>query len=101
MFRAAIASNEEVIKFVFDIIGLLNITAEAIQTNIINNLSKCGLTHNYLERNLVAFVSDGTSNMLGRISGAGIRLQLLYLNIIVWHCCNHRWKLAVSFWKKF
>jgi len=94
--RAAIASNEEVITFFFDIVELQNTTAETIQTNIINNLSKYGLTSDYLQHNL-AFVSDGASNMLGRISVVGIKLQKLYPNIIVWHCCNHRLELAVSY----
>jgi len=94
--RAAIASDEEVITFFFDIVELPNTTAETIYTIILNNLSEYGLTHDYLKHNFVAFVSDGASNMLGRISGVDIKLQRLYPNIIVWHCCNHRLELAVS-----
>lgn len=94
--RAAIASDEEVITFFFDIVELPNTTAETIFTIILNNLSKYGLTHDYLKHNLVAFVSDGASNMLGRISGVGNKLQKLYPNVIVWHCCNHRLELQVS-----
>lgn len=43
---------------------------------------------------MIAFVSDGASNMLGRISGT--QLQKMYPNIIICHCCNHRLELAVS-----
>lgn len=94
--KAVIASNEEVIKFFLDIVELQNTTAKIIQTNIINNLSKYGLTSDYLQHNLMGFVSDGALNILVRISGVGIRLQRLYPNIIVWHCCNYRLELAVS-----
>lgn len=94
--RAAIASNEEVITFFFDIVELQNTTADTIQTSIINNLLKYGITSDYLQHHLVAFVSDGASNMLGRISGVGVKSQRLYPNIIIWHCCNHRLELAVS-----
>lgn len=45
---------------------------------------------------MVGFVSDGASNMLGRTSGVGVKLQKIYPNIILWHCCNHRLELAVS-----
>jgi hypothetical protein len=41
-------------------------------------------------------VSDGASNMLGRLSGVGVQLQSMYPNILIWHCCNHRLELAVS-----
>lgn len=75
---------------------LCNTTAETIHITIINNLAKYGLTSNYLQRHLVAFVSDVASNMLGRISGVGLRLQRLYHNIIVWHYCNHKLELSVS-----
>lgn len=43
---------------------------------------------------MVGFVSDGASNMLGRVSS--VKLQNVYPNIILWHCYNHRLELAVS-----
>jgi hypothetical protein len=41
-----------------------------------------------LKKNLVAFFSNGASEMLGRISGVEIQLKNIYPKIIVWHCCS-------------
>lgn len=94
--RAAIAHEDDIITFFFDIIELQNTSASTIYTAIIDDLSKYGINHEYLKNNLVGFVSDGASNMLGRVSGVGVKLQNVYPNIILWHCCNHRLELAVS-----
>lgn len=49
----------------------------------------------FLKQNLIAFVNDGASAMLGRVAGVGIKLKTMYPNIVVWHCCNHKLELAV------
>jgi len=94
--RAAIVNNNEVITFFFNIIEVESTSADCIKKAISVDLSKYGLNDNFLKENLVAFVSDGASNMLGRISGVGTQLQKIFPDIIVWHCCNHRLELAVS-----
>lgn len=94
--RAAIAHEEDMITLFFDIIELQNTSASTIYAAIIDDLSKYGINHEYLKNNLDGFVSDGASNMLGRVSGVGVKLQNVYPNIILWHCCNHRLELAVS-----
>lgn len=40
------------------------------------------LDDTYLKHNLVAFVSDGASTMLAKISGVGIQLQKKYLALL-------------------
>ncbi|XP_060867447.1 E3 SUMO-protein ligase KIAA1586-like [Metopolophium dirhodum] len=52
--------------------------------------------NDFLKQNLVGFVSDGASNMLGRKAGVGVLLQNIFPDLIIWHCCNHRLELAVS-----
>lgn len=94
--RTAIANDEDIITFFFDIVELHNTTADTILLAITNHLSKYGIKQEYLKINLVGFVSDGASNMLGRKSGVGVKLEKIYPNIILWHYCNHRLELAVS-----
>lgn len=93
--RTAIGSNEEIITFFFDIVELTETSAKSIKSAIITNLCFYGMNDEFLKKNLVAFVSDGASTMLGRIAGVGTQLQQQYPNIIVWHCLNHRLELAV------
>lgn len=73
-----------------------NTSADSIKHAILSYLAIYGLIDDYLKNNLVAFVSDGASAMLGRVSGVGIQLKNMYPKIIVWHCCNHHLELAVS-----
>lgn len=94
--RAAVVNNNEVITFFFNIIEVESTSADCIRKAILVDLSKYGLNEDFLKENLIAFVSDGASNMLGRISGVGTQLQKTFPDIIVWHCCNHRLELAVS-----
>lgn len=94
--RAAVVNNNEVITFFFNIIEVESTSADCIRKAILVDLSKYGLNEDFLKENLVAFVSDGASYMLGRISGVGTQLQKTFPDIIVWHCCNHRLELAVS-----
>jgi len=91
--RTAIADKN--ITFVFDIVELSNTSADSIKNAILSTLAVYGLTDDYLKNNFVAFVSDGASAMLGRISGVGTQLKIMYPKIIVWHCCNHCLELAV------
>ncbi|KAL4121579.1 hypothetical protein QTP88_014066 [Uroleucon formosanum] len=48
----------------------------------------------FVKKNLVGFVSDGASTMLGRKAGVGALLLKHFPDLIVWHCCNHRLELA-------
>lgn len=93
--RTVVGPNNEVITFFFDIIELTNTSADSIKNAILTNLSSHGLNNNFLKLNLIAFVSDDASSMLGRIAGVGAQLKKMYPNIVIWHCCNHRLELAV------
>ncbi|XP_025190416.1 E3 SUMO-protein ligase KIAA1586-like [Melanaphis sacchari] len=95
--RCANGDSQEInIFFFFDIIELNCTSAESIKTAIINNMLKHGIKLDFLKQNLVGFVSDGASNMLGRKAGVGVLLQKIFPDLIIWHCYNHRLELAVS-----
>ena len=55
-----------------------------------------GMDEDFIKDNFIAFASDGASAMLGRKSGVAAHLQLLYPQLIVWHCLNHSLELAVG-----
>jgi len=94
--RCAIGDAFEVSTFFFDIVELNCTTAESIKTAILDNLFKYNINLGFLKNNLVGFVSDGASTMLGRKAGVGALLLNHFPDLIVWHCCNHRLELAVS-----
>lgn len=87
--------GEELITFFLDMVELSATSAEEIKNAIITNLFYYGMTDDFLKKNLIAFVSDGASTMLGRKAGVSTKLQSMYPNLIVWHCLNHRLELAV------
>ena len=70
--------------------------AETIHRYLLKCLHNVGFTMEYLQRNLIAFCSDGASVMLGRSSGVGVRLMKECSNIIIWHCLNHRLQLVLD-----
>jgi len=75
--RAAVANNDKVIIFFFNVIEVENTTADYIKKAILIYLSKYGLNKKFLKENTVVFVSDGVSIMLGRIFGFATQLQKL------------------------
>lgn len=93
--RTTIGSSEDLVTFFFDIVELNETSAESITNAITSNLSSYGMTYDFLAKNLVAFVSDGASTMLGRRGGVATKLLQKYPNLIVWHCLNHRLELSV------
>ena len=50
----------------------------------------------YLERNTIAFASDGSSVMLDKKSGDAKLMTYCFKKILVWHSLNHRLELEVS-----
>jgi len=95
--RSAVTNNNDVITYFFNIIEVQNTSVNSIKTAILTDLYAHGLTDDFLKENFIDFVSDGASNMLGRLSGVGVQLQSMYPNIIICYCCNHRLELAVSY----
>lgn len=77
--------------YFFDIIELNCTSAESIKTAIINNMLKHGIKLDFLKQNLVGFVSDGASNMLGRKGGVGVLLQKIFPDLIIWHVATIDW----------
>lgn len=94
--RCAIGELGEINTFFFDIVELNNTSAISVKGSMLQALEKYGINFEFLKKNLIAFVSDGASNMLGRKSGVGTLLKNDFPNIITWHCCNHRLELAVN-----
>ncbi|XP_077974159.1 E3 SUMO-protein ligase KIAA1586-like [Styela clava] len=70
--------------------------AEEIYATLLNSLHLVGFDEAYLEKNLIAFCTDGASVMLGRRSGLGIKLKNNFPDIILWHCLNHRLQLVLD-----
>jgi len=94
--RCAVGELNEVYTFLFDIVEVSNTSAKTIKDSILQVLEKYGMDTHFLKKNLISFVSDGASNMLGRKAGVGVLLQKSFPHIILWHCCNHRLELAVA-----
>lgn len=70
--------------------------ADTIKKTLLNTLYEYGLDDNFLSKNLLAFVSDGASVMLGKRSGVGKQMKDKFPNLFIWHCLNHRLELAVG-----
>lgn len=79
-----------------DLVELENQDARTIADVLLSCLSRYGFDDKYLKQNLVAFVSDGASVMLGKNSGVSTQVKKKYPDVIVWHCLNHRLELAVG-----
>ncbi|XP_050058365.1 E3 SUMO-protein ligase KIAA1586-like [Aphis gossypii] len=94
--RCAVGEPDDIYTFLFDIVEIPNASAMTIKEYILKSLVKFGINYEFLKKNLISFVSDGASNMLGRKAGVGVLLQKMFPNIILWHCCNHRLELGVS-----
>ena len=59
-------------------------------------LESNGIDDKYLEKNLIAFTSNGASVVMGAIKGVETILKSKYPQIVLWHCLNHRLELVVS-----
>ena len=70
--------------------------ANSVCKSLLDLQESNGIDDKYLERNLIAFTSDGASLMMGAIKGVGTILKSKYPQIALWHCLNHRLELAVS-----
>lgn len=79
-----------------DLIELPNQTADSIFEALLGCLNNYGFALEYLKDNFIAFACDGASVMLGKKSGVVEKLLQQFLNIVPWHCMNHRIELAIS-----
>lgn len=68
-----------------NIVDIRDSTAATIEKEILNFSSENGLPISKLR----AFGSDGAAVMVGRMSGAGVRLQAHSTTMIAVHCVNH------------
>lgn len=82
--------------FLFLDLVQLDKNAECFTDNLLQCLKQHGFTDEYLQQNFIAVVLDGGSVMLGRHSGIATRLCTLFPDLVIWHCMNHRLKLAVN-----
>ena len=80
----------------FNLVELEGQGAEQIYASLLKSLHDGGFDNEYLRNNLITFRSDGASVMLGRNSWVGTRLKNDYVNIILWHCLNHRFQLILD-----
>ena len=90
------ASLPDPITFYLDTIELDHKGAECIFSTLMKCVDMYGFTSSLLSEKLLCFASDGASVMLGSRSGVASRIQQVFLNVIVWHCMNHRLELAVG-----
>jgi hypothetical protein len=89
--------NEGPPIFVFlDISELKGKKSIDIVESIMEILTKCGFTLDWLTANLIAFVSDGASVLLGKKNGVAAKLKEKFPNILTLHCMSHRLELAVG-----
>lgn len=82
-------------EFVFlELLELESQTTESIEKALLTCLDTAGLSEEWLQKNWIAFVSDGASVMLGRNPGVATRLTARYPHPVTG--MNHRLELAVS-----
>ncbi|GBN73830.1 E3 SUMO-protein ligase KIAA1586 [Araneus ventricosus] len=99
-YALIVYSNCEISKerppnsFFLDLIELPDQTSATILRAFLNCLNQNSFCDEYLQENLVAFASDGSSVMLGKRYGVEQNLAEKYPNIILWHCMKHRIELA-------
>ena len=82
------------VNIFLSIVELEGQDADSICRSLQDLLQRNKIYHEYLVRNLVAFTSDETSVMMGKVKGVAVKLKSKYPHIFLWHCLNHR--LAVS-----
>ncbi|KAE9535982.1 hypothetical protein AGLY_007883 [Aphis glycines] len=78
------------------LIELPNTSAETITKSLLDCLQNYGFEKTFLDECLIAFACDGASVMIGKNSGAAMRLKMAFPKLIFWHCSNHRLELAVG-----
>jgi len=72
-------------------------SGEAIATHLLTNLDKLGFNKDVLKSRLIAFCTDGASNLRGGSKGAlaTFAKHIERDNIVTFHCMSHRLELAV------
>lgn len=81
--RCAVGEPDDIYTFLFDIVEIPNASAITIKEYILKSLVKFGINYEFLKKNLISFVSDSASNMLGRKAGVGVLLQKMFPNIVL------------------
>uniref|UniRef100_H3AY60 HAT C-terminal dimerisation domain-containing protein n=1 Tax=Latimeria chalumnae TaxID=7897 RepID=H3AY60_LATCH len=94
--KVIFTNSDEASSMFFDLAQLADTTASTIHDTFLRALCDDGFTREFLLRNFVSFATDGASNMLGRKLGVATLLLGMFPNVMVWHCSNHRLKLAVA-----
>ena len=94
--RVSIDGKAAPINFPLDLVQLESLCASHIADKIVDYLLKNGYSIELLQEVIIGFCSDGASAMLGTKSGVGKLLEDKFPDRILWHCLNHRLKLAVG-----
>ncbi|XP_070800854.1 E3 SUMO-protein ligase KIAA1586-like [Pituophis catenifer annectens] len=94
--KSTIEDSEDPPTIFVELVELKKQDAETICSAVFESLHKVGFTRDYLQKNLIAFCSDGASVMLGRKSGVSTRIANEFPNIIIWHCLNHCLQLVLD-----
>lgn len=76
-----------------DLLDLTYRTAESVFNGDLDCVQLYGLNQD-LQEYLVWIASDRASVILGKRSGVAQRMLSVHLNLIIWHCMNHRLELA-------
>lgn len=96
VYIKASISFEDPIFIFLAVVELEHQTSENIVAQLIDCLHNSGFNNEYLINNLISFVSDGASVLLGKNAGVAKWLKDIYPLIFSWHCLNHRLELAVN-----
>ena len=87
--------NGFAVNIFLSIVELGGQDANSICEPLLDSLKRKGINDEYLAKHFIAFTSDGASVMTGAIKGVATLLKPS-LQIVLWHCLNHRLELAVS-----
>ena len=93
--RCSLDNSLSPVTFFLDLIELGETTAAGICKALLDCLAQHGLTESMLEETFLALGSDGASVMLGSSGGVYARLKEKFVDLISWHCFNHRIELSV------
>ena len=94
--RASIDGKAVPINFPLNLVELESLCASHIANKIVDCLLKNGYFIELLQEVIIGCCSDGANEMLGTKSEVGKLLEDKFPDTILWHCLNHRLKLAVS-----
>jgi len=96
VFLKTVVNGSEPFFVFLELTEVVDSTAKGILETIESVLKRAGFTKEWLQLNLIGFVSDGANVLLGKNNGVAAQLKRKYPDIFTFHCMNHRLELAVA-----